>query len=440
MKLAVTLAERFNGEIINGDALQLYKGLPVATNKLSVEKRKGIPHYLLDCIDLEDEPWDVSKFVTEGERVIDEIRARGKLPILVGGTNYYTQSTLFQDSTLEDKDEHLSIQEQEERWPILGANEEAILKELYMIDPEMARRWHPRDHRKIRRSLEIWLQTGKRASELYKAQRSGDTCLKDQGNAEYYAALGDVDKLKALQISDGELSIRFDVLLLWVHADSDTLKSRLNSRVDEMIRHGLLDEIKYMRTVYRNKISNPRNIDMTRGIWIAIGYKEFTEYFKAHEEGIESEKLKALLEDGIERVKAATRQYAKRQVRWIRLKLRRALQDSGDLEKLFLLDGSDLSEFSSRVEDMACDLTESFLEGRPLPNPTTLSRTATEMLTQDPEKAFQGVHARFCETCGITLMTEKEWTGHVRSKRHKGILKRAKPRETEKGKLETIYN
>ena len=393
---------------------------------------RGVSHHLLDCLHLDEDPWDVSKFVIEAERIIDEIRTRGKLPILVGGTHYYTQSALFQESTLGDEDKHLSIKEQEEKWPILCANNEAILEELRRVDPEMARRWHPRDHRKIRHSLEICLRTGEKATDIYEAQRTGRASLSDSFRSMPSAALGSIDNSKELQPSNGKFSMRFDVLLFWPHADSDTLKARLNNRVDDMVRHGLLDEIKFMRTIHRNDIASFKDIDSARGIWIAIGYKEFAEYLTAHEAGASTENLEVLVADGIEKTKAATRQYAKRQVRWIRLKLRRALHDSRHLEKLFLLDGSDLSNFPAEVEKKACDITKSFLEGLPLPEPTTLSKTAAEVLRQDFAEAGHNLYARCCEACGITLMTGKDWGEHVKSKKHNGLLKRARERENGK--------
>ena len=430
MKLAVTLAERFSGEIINSDALQLYEGLPIASNKLPIEERKGIPHHLLDCIRLEEEPWVVSNYITEAEKILDEIRARGKIPILVGGTHYYIQSLIFQESMVENEEEDLSAKEHEERWPILGASTEVILEELRRMDPEMARKWHPRDHRKIRRSLEIWLRTGKRASEIYEAQRTRRAIFKDQPDP--VSSIGSVclSQREEHQLSNELLSMRFDVLTFWTHTDSDTLKSRLNNRVEAMIQQGLLDEIKYMKSICCSEIVGAKSIDLTKGIWIAIGYKEFAEYLTAYDEGVATENLERLLADGIEKTKAATRQYAKRQTRWIRLKLLPALQDSRNLDKLFLLDGSDLSNFSSMVEDAACEITKSFLAGCPLPEPTTLSETAAKMLNEYLATPADRVYTRFCETCGITLMTEKEWAQHSRSKKHKGLLKRVKEGES----------
>lgn len=86
------IAKRHGGEIVNADAMQLYEGLPVVTNKITTSEQQGIPHHLLGCIGLKEETWTVGKFVKEALTVIEEIRSRGRLPIVVGGTHYYTQA------------------------------------------------------------------------------------------------------------------------------------------------------------------------------------------------------------------------------------------------------------------------------------------------------------------------------------------------------------
>jgi tRNA dimethylallyltransferase len=101
----VSLALKYNGEVINGDAMQLYSGLPIITNKITVEERKGVPHHLLGCIDFGEPTWVVGTFVKRALSIIEEIRSRGKLPILVGGTHYYTQSLLFRDRLAETEED-----------------------------------------------------------------------------------------------------------------------------------------------------------------------------------------------------------------------------------------------------------------------------------------------------------------------------------------------
>ena len=160
--------------------MQLYSGLPIITNKITVEERKGIPHHLLGCIGLDEPTWVVGTFVKRALGVIEEIRSRGKLPILVGGTHYYTQSLLFRDRLAEaeedgeggesKKDHHEAqgpIEDLEDKYPILKESTENLLERLQDVDPVMAERWHPNDRRNIQRSLEIYLQTGRKSSDIY---------------------------------------------------------------------------------------------------------------------------------------------------------------------------------------------------------------------------------------------------------------------------------
>ena len=190
--------------------MQLYAGLPTITNKITAEEQQGIPHHLLGCIGLHEQAWVVSTFVKNALRIIKEIRSRGKLPILVGGTHYYTQSLLFKDRLAEeDGDEGKEfVSDTKEVWPILHQPTEVVLEELKKVDPAMAGRWHPNDRRKIQRSLEIYLQTG----------RKGIRYLCE--NNEYAKTVGrGVDGDTVLDAP----AIRFPTLLFWVHADNDGL-------------------------------------------------------------------------------------------------------------------------------------------------------------------------------------------------------------------------
>ena len=398
-KLAVSLAERFNGEIINGDALQMYEGLPITTNKISIEERKGIPHHLLGCVKLGDDPWTVLQFCTRANSIIEEIRSRGKLPVVVGGTHYYLQALLFPKSLVGDDvpTQHIDEEEEERKWPILAAESETMLDELKKVDPEMAQGWHPRDRRKIRRSLQIWLQTGRKASEVYREQKSVSPKL----NSDLNRHAGDLEEAESLQHQDP--------LVFWTYSSPLTLNQRLDKRVDSMMSNGLLDEVRSMHHYLQD-----HTVDDNRGIWIAIGCKEMLPYI-ANPDPTGKEK-----DEGIERTKIATRQYAKRQNRWIRLKLLHAAQQAGLGRKVFLLHSTDVEHFSTNVEETADNITSSFLAGTALPSPSTLSDAAKEMMLLASKETRNAQH---CEACDKTLMSEAEWLGHLTSKGHKRAMK-----------------
>ena len=410
MQLAISLAQRFNGEIINSDALQMYEGLPITTNKLPLEQRKGIPHHLLDCVRLGEETWTVKQFLEQATGIIREIRSRGRLPILVGGTHYYVQSLLFKDALVdEDETENLVLEEQAQKWQVLDADGEQMLEELRKVDPEMAMRWHPGDRRKIRRSLEIWLKTGIRASEIYKKQETRNIDA-DSGRWDRSDVPNDSD-------ASARVHLRYDTLILWAHAPSDVLNSRLDERVDKMVLHGLLEEVIAMQSFLDGQEQQGHSIDRSRGIWVAIGFKEFLSYIM---DVSRPEKLK---KEGIERVKIATRQYSKRQVRWIRLRLQHAVNAANFTHKMFLIEATGSLQSSDIVSAKAQDITAAFLNGSELPKPGSLSDTAAKLLVS-PKKETKS--ARYCAICNKTLMFHSEWINHLKGKGHRSSV-RPKP-------------
>ncbi|KAF2123115.1 IPP transferase-domain-containing protein [Lophiotrema nucula] len=426
--LAVDLARRYNGEIINGDAMQLYQGLPIITNKITQDEMKGVPHHLLGCIGLEEETWTVGKFVGRALGVIDEIRSRGKLPILVGGTHYYTQSLLFQDVLADEP--LLEASTNGQHFPILDEPTEVILEKLKEVDPVMADRWHPNERRKISRSLEIFFKTGKRASKIYEEQRLRRGISPNSSDSGINKEVGD------------GFNLRFPTLLFWVHAPKDVLYPRLDARIVKMLDKGLMAEVYALhdlrydiesRSLIAGEITKP--IDQTRGIWVSIGYKEFLEYLSARNDGaVSGEDLEKLKTAAVEKMQAATRQYANRQIRWIRIKLLNALVGAGQKRNMVLLDGSDLSKWEEQVLQPSRQITETFLSGNDLPEPTDLSALAREALT--PKRDYDLAQRpelwqkRVCETCGIVAVTENDWNLHIKSRGHRRAVGAKKKQES----------
>jgi tRNA dimethylallyltransferase len=425
----VELARRFNGEVINGDAMQMYQGLPIITNKITVEEQNDVPHHLLGVVGLDEETWTVGVFRRRAGKVIEEIRSRGRLPILVGGTHYYTQSLLFKDTLVEDADngespsnEHTPREEIIKKFPILdGPTEEALMK-LREVDPIMADRWHPNDRRKILRSLEIYLTTGKRASDVYEAQQE--------------ASKGSVSDSTNLEESSNGI-LQSPTLLFWVHAEADVLKTRLDKRVDSMIKAGLLDEVTSLDQYLADKNAAGVEIDRSRGIWVSIGYKEFEKYLVTIKEGTATEdQLQRLLLDSIEQTKAATRQYAKRQVRWIRIKLLAALTEARAKESLYLLDGSDVTQWNTTVAQPAMEVTEKFLSGDELPVAAEMNEPARELLKAaktDMSHRRDLWIRQTCSLCNMTAVTNEQWQTHLKSRTHRRSLKKAERRNAPNG-------
>jgi tRNA dimethylallyltransferase len=419
------LATRFNGEIVNGDAMQMYDDLPIITNKITVKEQNGIPHHLLGIVRLHEEPWRVSVFKKKAVAVIKEIRSRGRLPILVGGTHYYTQSLLLNESLVVDTGEgkgdaehELSREEINRRFPILEKPTSEILEELRKVDPVMANRWHPNDRRKLQRSLEIYLLTGKQASQIYQEQTERKLSILDEDT-------------KANVSSEQEPSVSLQsTLVFWVHVDSEVLKSRLNIRVDKMVECGLVDEVTTLGSFLNEQTAAGKCVDRSSGIWVSIGFKEFEPYIKSQQNGtISGKDLETIFTASIEQTKAATRQYARRQVRWIRNKLLSALSCANSLDSLYLLDGSDLDCWLENVSNQASKIVGRLLAGEELPSPHCLSPAALELLT--PKRSFELSDRRdlwirqVCDTCNMTAVTEEQWQLHLKSRGHRRAVKKS---------------
>ncbi|KIW03530.1 tRNA dimethylallyltransferase [Verruconis gallopava] len=408
--LAVDLASRFNGEIINADAVQMYEGLPIITNKIPMNERKGIKHHLLGSIGLDEPTWTVQEFLPKALDIIEDIRSRQKVPILVGGTHYYTQALLFRDHTIEFQQEKSSSQiPAEEKHYILSEPTDVILRKLREVDPVMANRWHPNDRRKIQRSLEIYLETGKRASETYMQRR-----LDEHSN------------------SAGGL--RFSTLILWPFCEREAHKSRLDNRVEKMLQDGLLDEVSQLMVIRKTKLDAGESVDFTKGIWQSIGFKQFEMYQQALQSGVMDEKeLDKLKQRAIEQTQAATRRYALAQLKWIRIKLMNALFRANAQRNLFVLDGTDINNFQAMVINPARQLCEKFLDEQDLPKPEEICAIATELLTPPKEDLTHNPEnwgVKTCDLCGVKAATPQLWLKHVESRGHRLRLSKKKSRET----------
>lgn len=262
--LSVALAKEFDGEIINADSMQIYRDLSVGTAKATPEERQGIPHHLLDFLSPE-EPYSVADFVTAAGQEIQHISARGRLPLVVGGTGLYITSLLNGVVFAPEPTDPALRQQLQQEAQTQGAEE--LYARLQAIDPVYAQKVHPNNLPRVIRALELHTLTGRKMSEQQRNSRPEQTP---------YRAL----------------------CLCLTCRDRAVLYERINQRVDRMVAEGVLTEAEQVwnhRQQYRTAAQ-------------AIGYKEFFPYF----EGTGS------LAECIQQLKQATRQYAKRQLTWFR--------------------------------------------------------------------------------------------------------------------------
>ncbi|TLD31452.1 hypothetical protein PspLS_02506 [Pyricularia sp. CBS 133598] len=428
--LAVEIARRYNGEVINADAMQMYKGLPIITNKITPEEQRGVPHHLLGMIGLKEPTWNVHHFRREAGNIIREIRSRGRLPVLVGGTHYYLDGLLFDHNLVaasppsEEGEKDRSVAEAPatpaSRDPALEeVSTEELMARLREVDPVEADRRHPKDRRKIMRSLEIYLTTGRRASDIYAEQRETKA------------------KMQQLRPSDGDDPARqgHAPIFFWVHSERGVLNDRLERRVDKMLDNGLIEETRQMYAYLRRATLDGITIDRTTGIWQSIGFSEIEPYLDAlhrqsEGESFDEQELQALKLAGVDLIKQATRRYAKGQIRWITHKTLPLIQDANMLPSLFLMDSTNVTRWSPEVVDKALDIMDKYLGGRPLPEPVEVSEAAREVLGNVIASSNQKETPcnKTCDVCRITVLSEEKWLVHIKGHRHKRAVKSANKR------------
>lgn len=325
-QLGVYLSEKLNGEVINADSMQMYKGLPQITNKHPIEERHGVPHRIMDHVDWSEE-YNIHRFKDECLGAIKDIQSRGKVPILVGGTHYYLQSVLYVNKTIgESRADNLT----KEQLDVLENGDAKKWRELLTkYDPEIATKFHPNDTRRIRRALEVYYETGKPASLIYR----------EQGKQQ-----------------ETESRLRFNTLFLWVYSAAEPLEKRLDQRVDKMMHEGALDELTQLYEFYSSQ-----SLTIDRGVFQAIGFKEFLPYLEA------SGDRSGLLDQCCDQMKLRTRQYARSQIKWIKNTLLRDLQTEeshgwSHFGKVYVVDATDLDQWDDRVAGRGLQIAQEFIE------------------------------------------------------------------------------
>ena len=257
--LGVSLAEKFSGEIVSADSMQIYKGIHIASAAPDTEEMRGIPHHLLEFLEPSDN-YSVADYVKTARGVIEDIKKRGRLPMVVGGTGLYISSLADNTEYTEEETDYLLRSSLESRFDEIGA--EQMLKELAEFDPDTAARLHPNNRRRIIRAFEVYKTTGKTITEQNELSHKGE---------EY-----------------------IEPLLIGInYRDREKLYDRINLRVDIMLENGLLEEAKTA-------------LKQNGGAVQAIGHKELADFLNGE----------CSLSEATENLKRQTRRYAKRQLTW----------------------------------------------------------------------------------------------------------------------------
>ena len=261
---SIKLAKEIGGEIISADSMQVYRYMDIGTAKVTPEEADGVPHYLIDEFD-PDEEYNVMLFQQKAKAYMEQIWAKGKVPILVGGTGFYINALLY-DNDFTETDNDTSYREEcyrlaQEQGP------EVLYERLKEIDPEYAAIMHANNVKRVTRALEYHYLTGQKFSEHNAEQKEKET--------------------------------PYDAAVIILSMDREKLYERIELRIDIMMEQGLLEEVKGLL----EKGYTPELVSMQ-----GIGYKEFIPYFNGE----------CTLEEVVTQLKTNTRRFAKRQLTWFR--------------------------------------------------------------------------------------------------------------------------
>ena len=262
--LSVALAKKLRGEVISADSMQIYRGMDVGTAKVTPEEMDGIPHHMIDVAD-PAESFSAARFVEMADPILRDILSRGKTAVIAGGTGLYVdaliQGRAFAPCPATGKREALEAEAD-----LMGM--EHMLDRLRQVDPDSAARLHLSDRKRILRALEVYEETGR--------------------------------TITAHNLETQKVPPRYDPVWLGLSfADRAALYRRIDRRVDLMLEHGLLEEIRSLLD---------RGVPRTATALQAIGYKEFLPVLEG----------KRTPEEAAEEVKRGSRRYAKRQLTWFR--------------------------------------------------------------------------------------------------------------------------
>ncbi len=263
-KLSIELAKSLNGEIISADSMQIYKYMDIGTAKPTIEEMQGIKHYLINEV-LPSEEFNVVRFQELANKYIEEIIAKGKQPIIVGGTGLYISSLIdninFSESECDWELREALKKEAEEHGP------QYIHDKLKLVDEQAANNIHPNNVKRVIRALEVYYQTQKPISYHNEMSRQEPS--------------------------------KYNFLLIGLTMDRQLLYERIDKRVDIMLQNGLIEEVKNLI-----KLGFADSIISMQG----IGYKEILSYINNE----------TTLEEAVEIIKRDSRRYAKRQITWFK--------------------------------------------------------------------------------------------------------------------------
>lgn len=261
--LSIAIAQRFNCEIISADSMQVYQGMNIGSAKIKAEEQNGIPHHLIDIIPPQ-QPFSVADFYSLADLAIEDITARGKMPLVCGGTGLYINSLVTPYNFASSTDADPQIRERL-RQEFTEHGGEEMYQRLQQIDPQYANKIHHHDSRRLIRALEIYEASGQRPSDLQAANQP----------------------------------VKYRPVMIGLTADRARIYQLIEQRIDLMLDAGLIDEVKRLLDagISRDAVSMQ-----------GLGYKQIAAYLAGEMDLVEA----------VATLKRDTRRFAKRQITWFK--------------------------------------------------------------------------------------------------------------------------
>ncbi|CDW87769.1 trna mitochondrial [Stylonychia lemnae] len=436
-KLALDLAQKLNGEIVNADSMQIYDGNEgIMTAKPTPEEKLIVKHHMFDVVNIYTQDFNVNKYRDMALECIRDIQARGKIPIVVGGTNYYIESLVYEREVEEfiyDQNQFDTCFEnekatKEERFhqlleslkTCIPSDQKQVIEDQYeselihdllkQVDPRMAEFLHTKDKRRV-------------INALFK----------------YYKFLP--QKIGSLSTaSTSNTKLRFIPLFIWMSARSDILEQRIRKRINQMIdQMGGLNEIFSLFDQF-HKIMTDLNFE--KGILQAIGYKEFYPFYKYLKTLKESKEISELikeisnldeidlkeLESNKSQLALRTIQYTVYQIKWLNKRIMNDFgchleEDRNMILKIQLDDPKDYEEIALESALKFIDSKFNWVQGLSEENITLFLKSYCLEQIKTKNEKLENWSKTFCEKCNQELNGSYQWQEHIKTRKHKNRAK-----------------
>ncbi|CAD8083066.1 unnamed protein product [Paramecium sonneborni] len=402
-----------NYEIISCDSMQIYKDANIMTAKATAAEQMFKKHHGIDLIDLESEGFNRKQWKNMTIQKIEQLQSKGKIPVLVGGTNYYIESILFN----QEKEEQQVVQAAE-----LNLNGKEPYEYLKQIDPLAAEKFHPNDHRRINNSIKYYFNTGQLPSE--QLDHHSDQCQLRSNN----------------------------FLILWPKwKKKEDLKIKVTERIHQMLHQGGTEEILKIF----ERLENKKN--QIGGVLQSIGYRQFDKVYEYYKQsGLQfpyvDEKFQELLKEGAEKLIDDTMAYTKRQIQWIKNRMLCNSKIDIIANRLFQLEFESDQTFkeqvivpAQKIYSLFCQLYLEEKLGQEKLNINFQNLNFISIITPEMIKKYQQTQKlksrtnwkkEVCELCNKIMNGPFEIEQHFKSRYHKNNVQKNVQLQKKKQKID----